>query len=127
MKRVKCDFFGENEHVFFNVMRLMQLEKAIGRKITDVLSEPLGLGDMMIAYEIGLGHEGKKRNSAWYANKCDQLFEDGVTLDELMTPVMKALIGSGVLGAQVYAAAFPDEVTKQEKEELKAKAELEKN
>ena len=127
MKRVKCDLFGENEYVFFNVMRLMQLEKAIGCKIADVLANPFGLGDMMLAYEIGLKHEGKKRTAAWYAEKCDELFEEGVSLDELMSPIMKALIGSGVFGPQAYAIAFPEEVSEEEKEELKAKAELEKN
>ncbi len=125
MKQIKCELFGENEYLFFNVMRLMQLEKATGRKITELMSDSLSLGDLMIAYEVGFAK--KKRNAAWYADKCDQLFEEGVTLTELMAPVMQALIGSGVLGKRLYAAAFPDEVSEEEKAEIEAQEELEKN
>lgn len=118
MKRVKCDLFGENEYIFFNVARLMQLEKALDCKITELVSRVMGLSEMMTAYEIGLAHEGKKRNQLWYAQKVDELFEEGVTFDDLLLPVTKALIASGIAGPQVYAAVFPDEVSDEEKEEL---------
>lgn len=129
MKRIVCEFFGEKEMIFFNVARLMQLEKALGGKITTLLSQPMGLSEVITAYEIGLSHEGKKkqRNQLWYAEKIDELFEEGVTFDELLLPVMKALIGSGIMGPKAYAIAFPDEVTEQEKAELDAQEEAEKN
>ena len=52
MKKIKCDWFGEGEELYFNIMRLAEFEKAIGRPIsTFYLLKGSSLTILFIAYE----------------------------------------------------------------------------
>ena len=120
MKKIKCDWFGEGEELYFNIMRLAEFEKAIGRPIQRLFIEGFFLDDLFIAYEIGLRHEGR-RKPQFYINKIQELmYSKDLSIGELITPVQKALIASGVAGKQAYYGMFPEELTDDEKDELEA-------
>lgn len=122
MKKIPCNYFGNGEYIYFNIARLAQLEQALGKKVTEFAFEVPGLTEMFHAFSIGLAHE-KRRTPDWYANRIDELLEEGITFDDLSTVIVKALIGSGIMGKNAYALAFPDEVTEEDKAELKEESE----
>lgn len=108
MKIIECNYFGKGQYIYFNISRLAQLEQAIGTKAMELITTVPGLTELLHAFSIGLAHE-QRRPIEWYANRIDELLEEGVTFDELSLCVMKALIGSGLLGKKAYAMAFPEE------------------
>lgn len=127
MKKIPCNYFGEGQFIFFNIARLAQLEQVIGVKAMELATTAPGLTEVLHALSIGLAHE-QRRTPDWYAARMDELFEHGdVTFDDLATMVLKALIGSGLLGKKAYAAAFPEEVTEAEKAAIEAEDEQAKN
>lgn len=118
MKKIECNYFGKGQYIYFNISRLAQLEQAIGTKAMELITTVPGLTELLHAFSIGLAHE-QRQTPNWYANRIDELLEQGVTFDELSTVVLKALIGSGLLGKKAYAMAFPDEAVESDNEEVK--------
>ena len=126
-KKIPCDWFGEGESLYFNIMRLAEFEKTVGRPLQRLLIEGFYLDDLFVAYEIALRHE-KKRSQQFYIDKIQHLVEDkGLTIADLTFPIQKALAASGVAGKQAYYALFPEELTDEESEELKVEEEAAKN
>lgn len=126
-KKISCDYFGEGETLYFNIMRLAEFEKSIGRPLQRLFIEGFFLDDLFVAYEIALRHEGR-RKPQFYVDKIQELVEKkGLSISELTTPIQKALIASGVAGKQAYYSMFPEEMTEQDEEDLKAEAEAAKN
>ncbi len=125
MKRIKCNLFGEGQYIYFNIGRLAELEKALKKPIIQVLQDgALGINEILKCYAVGMQQE-RRQNTAWYAQKIQELVEQGVTFETLTTPILKALIGSGILGKKAYFMAFPDEMTAKDKEELEDEETLE--
>lgn len=126
-KKIPCDWFGEGEFLYFNIMRLAEFEKTVGRPLQRLLFEGYYLDDLFVAYEIALRHE-KKRSPQFYIDRIQHLVEkEGLTISDLTLPIQKALVASGVAGKQAYYALFPEELTEEEDEELKAEEEVVKN
>lgn len=122
MKRIPCDLFNEGEHIYFNIMRLGELESALKIKIQDLVSNNIGILDLIHCYAIGLAHE-KRRTPQWYSQKMQELVEKGYTFEQLAEPVIKAIIGSGIVGKAAYYSVFPDEMTEDDKAEIEAEQE----
>ena len=128
MKQVKCELFGEGEYIWFNIGRLSRLESELGKPIVAMLSGQIGITETVGIYLVGLAHEDKKRTKSWYEARMQELLESGITLDEIMMPALKAIIGSGIAVKAAYFEAFPDEMTERDKDEIVAEKELdEKN
>lgn len=124
MKTVKCDLFGKGEYIYFNIGRLSRLESELGKTIVTILNGNIGITETIAAYKIGLSHIDKKRTTVWYEEKMQALLDEGVTLDALMMPALKAIIGSGIGGKTEYFDSFPDEMTEKDKKELEVEAKL---
>lgn len=120
MKKVPFEVFGEGQYLYFNVARLMQLEQACGG---DGISKIVGKQELNLTVltnilTIGLAHH-QKRNPLWYAQRIQELLDDGISLEEdIYFPVVKAIAGSGILGKAAYYGAFPEEMTKKAKQEV---------
>lgn len=120
MKRISCDLFGRGQTIYFNVLRLKELEVALGKPILNVFTNGFGVTELLAAFVIGLQHE-KKRTEQWYATEIQKLLDEGACeYEELVKPVMLALIGSGLLGKEAYYAAFPEELSEEEALEMEA-------
>ena len=119
MKKVPFEVFGEGQYMYFNIARLMQLEQACGEGISKIVSkQELNLTVLTHILVIGLAHH-KKCNALWYAQRIQELLDDGMSLEEdLYVPAVKAIAGSGILGKAAYYAAFPEEMTKKAAEEV---------
>lgn len=119
MKKVPFDLFGEGQYMYFNISRLMQLEQAIGSGISAIVArKELNLTVLTQIFAIGLAHH-KKHNALWYAEKMQEMLDEGKSLEEdFYVPAVKAICGSGILGKAAYYGAFPEELTADAQKEL---------
>lgn len=117
MKTVKCNYFGDNEYIMFNMSRLMEFEAAIGTTIGELLQTGnWPINTIITGYFIGM--KQYKRNAQKYYELCDQLLSDesqDMSLLALQAPLMKALVASGVFGTKMYYNMFPEEMTEEDK------------
>jgi hypothetical protein len=119
MKKVDFPLFGENEYMFLNIGRLIDIERMTGKPAGDIIkNQSLDLGMLTIILSVSLRHH-KMRTPQWYANKLQDLVDEGVDLEtDIQIPVVKCIAGSGILGKAIYYKLFPEEMTENSKEEL---------
>jgi len=119
MKKVEFPLFGENEYMFLNIGRLIDIERMTGKPAGDIIkNQSLDLGMLTIILSVSLRHH-KMRTPQWYANKLQDLVDEGVDLEtDIQIPVVKCIAGSGILGKAIYYKLFPEEMTENSKEEL---------
>lgn len=119
MKKVEFPLFGENEYMFLNIGRLIDIERMTGKPAGEIVkNQNLDLGMLTIILSVALRHH-KMRTPQWYANKLQDLVDEGIDLEtDIQIPVVKCIAGSGILGKAVYYKLFPEEMTESGKEEL---------
>lgn len=117
MKKVNCDLFGHGEYIMFNMQRLMEFEAAVGKPVSELLTMvQWPINCIISGYAIGMKQYGRNPNK--YMELIGELLEDeeqNLTLAAIQLPITKALIASGVFGAQLYYQMFPDEMTDADK------------
>lgn len=118
MKKVNYEFFGEGQDIYFNIGRLAAVENlskvSIGKMIAE---EHLNLNHLAAFLAVGLSHHQKK-TPQWYLDKVQELLDEGVSIEDINLPVVKALAASGIMGKQIYYAFFPEEMTDEAKKKL---------
>ena len=119
MKKVEFPLFGENEYMFLNIGRLIDIERMTGKPAGEIIkNQSLDLGMLTIIVSVALRHH-KMRTPQWYANKLQDLVDEGIDLEtDIQIPVVKCIAGSGILGKAIYYKLFPEEMTENSKEEL---------
>lgn len=119
MKKVEFPLFGENEYMFLNIGRLIDIERMTGKPAGEIIkNQSLDLGMLTIILSVALRHH-KMRTPQWYANKLQDLVDEGIDLEtDIQIPVVKCIAGSGILGKAIYYKLFPEEITENSKEEL---------
>ena len=119
MKKVEFPLFGENEYMFLNIGRLIDIERMTGKPAGEIIkNQNLDLGMLTIILSVALRNH-KMRTPQWYANKLQDLVDEGIDLEtDIQIPVVKCIAGSGILGKAVYYKLFPEEMTENSKEEL---------
>ena len=119
MKKVEFPLFGENEYMFLNIGRLIDIERMTGKPAGEIIkNQNLDLGMLTIILSVALRHH-KMRTPQWYANKLQDLVDEGIDLEtDIQIPVVKCIAGSGILGKAIYYKLFPEEMTENSKEEL---------
>lgn len=112
MRKVEFPLFGENEYMFLNIGRLIDIERMTGKPAGDIIkNQSLDLGLLTIILSVALRHH-KMRTPQWYANKLQELVDEGIDLEtDIQIPVVKCIAGSGILGKAVYYKLFPEEMT----------------
>lgn len=121
MKKIDFEVFGPGQYLYFDIGRLIQVENITGKSAGDIIrNQELNLGILTALLSIGLRQHGIK-NPQWYANKMQELIDQGHEMEEFVQPVVKAIAGSGILGKEVYYAIFPEEDPGKETVKGKAK------
>lgn len=105
--------------MFLNIGRLIDIERMTGKPAGEIIkNQSLDLGMLTIILSVALRHH-KMRTTQWYANKLQDLVDEGIDLEtDIQIPVVKCIAGSGILGKAVYYKLFPEEMTENSKEEL---------
>ena len=114
MKVLSCNYFGNNETIYFNVKRLAELETAINKPIMSMMATGnLSLFDMIQVYTIGMQHiDNGRRTQGFYEEKIQELIDsEEYELTDFIQTAVKVLLASGVFGKKAYYSAFPNEVT----------------
>lgn len=114
MKVLSCNYFGNNETIYFNVKRLAELETAINKPIMSMMSTGnLSLFDMIQVYTIGMQHiDNGRRTQGFYEENIQELIDsEEYELTDFIQTAVKVLLASGVFGKKTYYSAFPNEVT----------------
>ena len=103
MRKIEFPLFGENEYMFLNIGRLIDIERMTGKPAGDIIkNQSLDLGMLTIILSVALRHH-KMRTPQWYANKLQELVDEGIDLEtDIQIPVVKCIAGSGILGKAVY-------------------------
>lgn len=118
MNKISYEYFGEGQQLYFNINRIMQLEALLKEPIGAIVrNQDLGITTLTAMLSVGLSHYGMK-NQRWYADRIQQLLDDGTEMEELQMPVVKALAACGILGRAARIALFPEEATEEERKSL---------
>lgn len=119
MKKVKVDFFGAEEEIYFDISRIMEVEKATGLSIGQIImSQQLNMSNLAVLLMIGMKHTTHKKTVPNWAEEIEKALNDGVEIMEIQEAVSKALVGSGILGKAAYYKVFPEELTPETKAEI---------
>lgn len=125
MKKIEFDVFAEGQYLYFDIGRLIQIENQTHKSAIDLITkQDLSFGFLTVLLSIGLRQHGLK-TPQWYAEKLSEKFSRfELTIDDIAVPLAKAIIGTGIMGKQLYYSTFPDEITESVEEELEV---IEKN
>lgn len=125
MKKVQFEIFGDGQYLYFDIGRLIQIEGQTGKSAADLITrQDLSFSFMTVLLSVGLRQHGIK-TPQWYADKLSEKFSNfEISIDDIAVPLAKAIIGTGILGKQLYYNTFPEELTLKVKEELEV---IEKN
>ena len=120
MKKIEFPLFGENEYMNLNIGRLIDIERMTGKPAGEIIKgQNLDLGLLTVILSVALRHH-KMRTPQWYADKLQELVDDGIDLEtDIQMPVVKCIAGSGILGKAVYYKLFPEELTEKAEKELR--------
>lgn len=101
-KTIPFELFEQNQTIYFDILRLAELERSLGMSIVDVIKrQDAGINFCLTALPIGLKHHNFKATPAFYAEKIETYLDDGGSLDEIAVPIIKAIMISGIFGKEV--------------------------
>jgi hypothetical protein len=120
MKKIPFELFGAGQEIYFDIGRFAAIESMAKKSIGEVIGdEALNISNTAILLSAGLRHYGQK-NPQWYLEKMQELLDAGHEMEEIQTPLMKAIAGSGILGRAIYLTVFPEEKTAADEKKLAA-------
>ncbi|MCC5465541.1 hypothetical protein [Pelosinus baikalensis] len=123
MKKVPFDLFEEGQTIYFDIPRIEDLEKGMGMPITTIVSkQEVGVGFCLTALQIGLRHHYRKGNKEFYAAKMGEYFENDGTLGDVITPIIRAIMGSGIFGKEAI-----EKIEKNVAENSESESDMEEN
>lgn len=101
MKKIPFDLFEEGQTIYFDIPRVEELEVALGMPITAIITkQETGIGFCLKALQIGLKHHYRKGNKELFAAKMEKHFDNDGTLGDIITPIIRAIMGSGIFGKE---------------------------
>lgn len=103
MKRtIPFEIFEENQTIYFDIIRLAELEKAVGMSIAEIVKkQESGINFCLCGLLVGLKHHYHKATLAFYAEKIDEYLDKGGQLDDIAIPIIRAIVASGIFGKEI--------------------------
>lgn len=104
-KQVEFEIFGEGQTIYFDIIRLAELESKLGMSIVRfVQGQDAGIDFCLKALQIGLKHHYRNKNIDFFAEKMGEYLSEGGKFDDILTPIIKAIMLSGIFGKEVENA-----------------------
>lgn len=126
MKRsIPFEFFAPNQHMYFDLKRLADMERELGTPIIRVMMEieeaTCGIGFITAACRAGLAHHYPNKPGIM-ENALDTYIEQGGSLfdSDFLLTINRALIASGLFGKDLADKAVKNELGSDEKAEAAA-------
>lgn len=118
-KSIPFELFGPNQYIYFDILRLAELERALGQSINEVVQrQDVGINFVLAALQIGMKQHFHKPTPAFFAQKIEEhLAKEGASLDDIAVPIVKAIMVSGIFGKEVADRAMRLAEEEEEKEE----------
>jgi hypothetical protein len=99
-KTVPFEVFGPNQFLMFDILRLSELEKAVGKTINELVTNGnAGVEFCLKALPIGM-KQHYRPDPREYAERIEKHLENGGTLNQIEVPIIKAILASGIYGKQ---------------------------
>lgn len=120
---IPFEIFGENQFLKFDVMKLVELEKASGTTITHIVtSGDVGVAFALAALPIGLRQHYPGGTPQLFAEKLQAHLDGGGDITSVLVPLVRAILASGFLGKTVQTRAMEsiDAVAPQNEEQKPA-------
>ena len=120
---VRCDYFGEGQEIKLNISAYSRIGEKMKTPIGELLSLTRGLDTALICELLAEGlRQYGYHDAKWYGNKIQELLDVGKidSIAEIQTLVAKAIIASKFYGKEIYFLTFPEEMTEEDKEWMKA-------
>lgn len=131
MKRsIPFEFFAPNQHMYFDLKRLADMERELGTPIIRVMMEieeaTCGIGFITATCRAGLAHHYPNKPGIM-ENALDEYMERGGSLfdSDFLLSINRALIASGLFGKELADKAVRNEMGSGE--EAETESEKEKN
>lgn len=100
-RTIPFELFEANQTIYFDILRLAELEKALGDSIINVVrKQDAGINFCIAGLTVGLKQYYPRATPVVMAEKIEQYLDEGGTLDELATPIVRAILASGIFGKQ---------------------------
>ena len=109
MKRtVPFEFFAPGQSVYFDTMRLVELEKLTGVSVMAMPAQTYheSIDFMLKACQVGLAHHYPNATLEDYATKIDLCLETGGSFYDIGTVLGHAIVASGVFGKEATERAM---------------------
>jgi hypothetical protein len=98
-KTVPFDLFGAGQTIYFDILRLAELEKVLGDSIINVVRrQDAGINFCIAGLLVGLKHHYNHPTAALIAGKIEEYLDQGGNLDELALPIVQAILATGIFG-----------------------------
>ena len=98
-KTVPFNLFEEGQTIYFDIIRLAELEKLLGDSIINIVrKQDAGANFCIAGLTVGLQHHYVRTNTTAIAEMIDEYFEKGGTLEKLALPIVQAIFESGIFG-----------------------------
>lgn len=92
------EVFGQNQFIYFDIKRLMQLEQAAGRSVQSIIaSGDISLNFIINGLAVGMRQHYKDGAAAW-TERIQKHFDNGGNIDGLGVPLIRAVLASGIFG-----------------------------
>lgn len=113
-KTVLFELFGPNQYLMFDIIRLAELEKAMGCSVLAMAQGmDIGVRFCITALPIALRQHYHKATPQMFAEKISEyLSEQGRSINDIALPLIEAISLTGVFGS----AADPDEAENEKNE-----------
>lgn len=97
-KSVKCEFFGDNQYMYFDIERLMQLEKMLNCSIFEIASQGrLSMSFVLNGCMVGMQQHFRMKPEEW-SERLQEVFESGRTVVDIGSVILEAILSSGIFG-----------------------------
>ncbi len=110
--KVGLAFLEPGETIYFTVDRIMQLEQITKKSIGEIVNGNFSMTDLVNCLVVGTRHHKTANNGMrqppYFVGKIQAALAAGCNFTELSEPVMKSLVGSGILGKKAVYATFPE-------------------
>lgn len=129
-KTVPFETFGANQYLMFDILRLAELERVIGKSIDQLLNtQDVGIDFALKALPIAMKQHYNRETPEFFAAKIEEHLESGGTFNDISVPLVRALLVSGILGKEVadHAMGLVPEEPKNESPAVKKPSKQSKN
>lgn len=98
-KTIPFDLFRQGDTLYFNILRLQELERLLNKPIMEIIEKQyMGIDFCLAGLQVGLKHNYPRANAQFFAAKIEEYMDDGKgSIDPFIVAIISAIMASGIL------------------------------